>query len=463
MKNNKTLCCFPLETISRDLDPRLHLGLQSIKKGYSCLIGSKSGVAKQMFKQNLPFIYFDKGLDALAEDFYKNIKMSKGAVVSLDEEGGVYNEKLYKSELLARNRENVLKYVDLFFTWGEKQKKILLENTSVPEKKIIASGHPRFDLCKPKFKKFRSTLLNINSSIKENYILINSTFTAANTFLSFEEEIKLRLNARGDKSIDIKYERLLYDYRKLLINYFFEAITEISKKFPEFTIVFRPHPGENYEYYKTLFHELKNVVVTGDGSVQDWISNSSMVLHHDCTTAIEAFFSEKFIFSYCPIKDDNFVQSLPIEISNIITNQDQLLKVIDEMKNASNDQKQNRIARDLIRPVIANVDFESSNIIIKALEDITFEISDTPKINKNIFLKNLFNKILKKFKRDSNSSIFWGNKLKLRQKLKFPSLNIEEIEMKVSLLRDVDKSLPQVKIEQVYKDTYLISRMLNSQ
>ena len=76
MKNNKTLCCFPLETISRDLDPRLHLGLQSIKKGYSCLIGSKSGVAKQMFKQNLPFIYFDKGLDALAEDFYKNIKMS---------------------------------------------------------------------------------------------------------------------------------------------------------------------------------------------------------------------------------------------------------------------------------------------------------------------------------------------------------------------------------------------------
>ena len=459
MKNKEIFCCFPVETKSRDLDPRLHLGLQSIKEGYSCLIGNKAGVAKQMFKQKLPFIYFDKGLDALAEDFYKNIKMSNGAIVSLDEEGGVYNEKLYKSELLARYRENILKYVDLFFTWGEKQKKILLENTSIPEKKIIVSGHPRFDLCKPKFKKFRLELLKKNSNIKDKYILINSTFTAANTFLSFDEEIKLRLNARGDGSIDVQYERLLYDYRKLLINYFYEAIKEINKKYPELTIIFRPHPGENGEFYKGLFQELKNVIVTGEGSVQDWISNSSMVLHHDCTTAIEASFSKKFVFSYCPIKDDNFVQSLPIEISNIITSQEQLMKVINNLKNASNDQAQNKIASDLIRPVIANVDLESSEVIINSLKDVLIKSSDITKINKNIFLKNFLSKVFKKLKRNSNSSFFWGNKLKLRQKLKFPSLNREEIEMKVSLLRSVDKTLPEVKINQVYEDTYSISHI----
>ena len=99
MKNNKALCCFPLETTPRDLDPRLYLGLQCIKEGYSCLIGSKSGVIKEMFSQKIPFIYFDKGLNAVDQDFYKRIKASKGAIVSLDEEGGVYNEKLYKQEL----------------------------------------------------------------------------------------------------------------------------------------------------------------------------------------------------------------------------------------------------------------------------------------------------------------------------------------------------------------------------
>ena len=289
MKYKNTFCCLPIETKSRDLDPRLHLGLQLIKRGYSCLIGNKTGVSKQMFKQKLPFIYFDKGLDALAEEFYRNIKMSNGAIVSLDEEGGVYNEKLYKSELLARNRENILKYVDLFFTWGEKQKKILIENTSIPEKKIIASGHPRFDLCKPKFKTFRLALLKNYKDIKKKYILINSTFTAANTFLSFDEEIKLRLNARGDNSIDIKYERLLYNYRKRLIDHFYKVIEDINNIFPEFTIIFRPHPGENYDFYKNLFQKFTNVEVTGEGSVQEWISNSYLVLHHDCTTAIEAF------------------------------------------------------------------------------------------------------------------------------------------------------------------------------
>ena len=459
MKNNKTLCCFPLETISRDLDPRLHLGLQLIKEGYSCLIGSKSGVAKEMFKQNLPFIYFDKGLDSRAENFYRNIKMSKGTIVSLDEEGGVFNEKLYESELLRRNGENIIKYIDLFFTWGEKQKKILIENTSIPDKKIIVSGHPRFDLCKPKFKEFRSALLKSRTDIKNKYILINSTFTAANTFLSFDEEIKLRIDERGDGSIDVNYERQLYDYRKLLINYFYEVIKEINKIYPNLTIIFRPHPGENANYYKELFEKFKNVIVTGDGSAQEWISKSCMVLHHDCTTAIEAFFSKKFIVSYCPIKDDDFVQALPIQISSVIESQDHLLKIINNIKGCSNEEGQNKIAHDYIRPVIANIDFESSEIIIQALKNIAIESSEISKINISIFFKAITRKIIKILKRDLDFFSFSTNKLKIRQKLKFPGLNKDEIEMKVALLRKIDKSLPKIKIKQVYKDTYLMSSL----
>jgi len=459
MKTKKTLCCFPLETLSRDLDPRLHLGLQSIKEGYSCLIGSKSGVAKEMFNQNLPFIYFDKSLDAFAENFYRKIKTSKGAIVSLDEEGGVFNNKQYKAELLRRNKENILKYVDLIFTWGEKQKKILVENTSIPENKIVVSGHPRFDLCKPKFKSFRLALLKNYFDKKNKYILINSTFTAANTFLSFDEEIKLRIDERGDGSIDVKYEKELFNYRKILINYFYEAIKKISYRYPELIIIFRPHPGENYEYYKRLFKEIKNVIVTGDGSVQDWISDSCMVLHHDCTTAIEAFFSEKFIASYCPIKDDNFVQSLPIQISSIITDQTQLLNSIDFKRDFSPESKLNKIARENIRPIIANVDVESSEIILNALKDIDINGLEIPKIKKSVFFTSTIRKFTKILKRDLKFSSFSNEKLKIRQKLKFPGLKREEIDAKVSLFKKIDKNLPQIKIDQVRQDTYLISSL----
>ena len=456
MKNKKILCCFPLETRPRDLDPRLHLGLQCVKEGYSCLIGSKPGVIKEMFSQKMQFIYFDKGLNAVDENFYRRIKASKGAIVSLDEEGGVYNEKLYKQELLRRNKENILQYVDLIFTWGEKQKKILYENTTFPENKIISSGHPRFDLCKPKFRDFQKALLKNHIDLKRKYILINSTFTAANTFLSLDEEIKLRIRARKDDTLNVEYERLLYSYRKLLIKYFYELVEEIYNKYPEHTIIFRPHPGENIKYYQKLFERMRNVIVTGDGSVQEWISNSQIVLHHDCTTAIEAFLSEKFIISYCKIRDDDFVQELPIKISYIANESYQILRILNNLENSYYEEKQIKTVFDKIRPIISNVDFESSEVIIKSLKNILISRTSEPKVIREIFFKNILkkvNSILKNFILNYS----FRKKVKIRNKLKFPDLNKKDIIERVSLLKKIDKDLPEIKIQQIAKNTYLLS------
>ena len=118
-------------------------------------------------------------------------------------------------------------------------------------------------------------------------------------------------------------------------------------------------------------------------------SNSYLVLHHDCTTAIEAFFSEKSIYSYCPIKDDDFVQSSPIQISEVINNKKDLLNVINDTKKISNNDKQRKIYCDLIRPVISNVDFESSKVIVEALKNITIKTPEEKKISKGKFLKNM--------------------------------------------------------------------------
>ncbi len=456
MKNKKILCCFPLETRPRDLDPRLHLGLQCVKEGYSCLIGSKSGVIKEMFSQKIQFIYFEKGLNAVDQDFYRLIKASKGAIVSLDEEGGVYNEKLYKQELLRRNKENILQFVDLIFTWGEKQKKILFENTTFPENKIISSGHPRFDLCKPKFRDFQTALLKNRIDPKIKYILINSTFTAANTILTLDEEIKLRMRARKDETLDVEYERLLYSYRKLLIKYFYELVVDINNKYPEYTIIFRPHPGENVKYYEKLFQKMKNIIVTGDGSVQEWISNSQIVLHHDCTTAIEALLSEKFIISYCKIRDNDFVQELPIKISHIANEPNQILEIINNLETSSYDEKQLEIAFNKIRPIISNVDFESSEVIIKSLKNIFINEKSDSKVIREIFFKNIIRKVNLTVKNFIINYSF-RSKVKIRNKLKFPDLNKKDIIERVSLLKKIDKDLPEIKIEQTGKNTYLLS------
>ena len=48
-------------------------------------------------------------------------------------------------------------------------------------------------------------------------------------------------------------------------------------------------------------------------------------------------------------------------------------------------------------------------------------------------------------------------KVKIRNKLKFPDLNKNDIIERVSLLKKIDKDLPEIKIEQTGKNTYLLS------
>ena len=65
----------------------------------------------------------------------------------------------------------------------------------------------------------------------------------------------------------------------------------------------------------------------------------------------------------------------------------------------------------------------------------------------------LHNSILKNF----SVNYFFRKKVKIRNKLKFPDVNKKDIIERVSLLKKIDKDLPEIKIEQIAKNTYLLS------
>ena len=82
----------------------------------------------------------------------------------------------------------------------------------------------------------------------------------------------------------------------------------------------RPHPSEEIQYYEKQFSDYSNVHMTYSGSVQEWIVNATEVIHHDCTTGIEAFICGKPVFSFCPIFDPNLIQEMPKSISDVRKN-----------------------------------------------------------------------------------------------------------------------------------------------
>ena len=91
---------------------------------------------------------------------------------------------------------------------------------------------------------------------------------------------------------------------------FSELIEQLSKK-TNLKIIVRPHPVENMENYRSL-SKLKNVTVTKNGNISEWIYHSKAIVHSSCTGGLEASIRGKPTISYLPFKSAHADISLQI-------------------------------------------------------------------------------------------------------------------------------------------------------
>jgi surface carbohydrate biosynthesis protein len=445
MNNKPYICVLPMETKVRDLDARLYLGLQLVEAGFEVILGHKSGVHRAMFTQKKSFIYFDKGLDPKGDKFYQKIKENSSLIVVLDEEGGVYTKDY--TVLEHRVQENALKYVDIFFTWGDKQKKLIEEKRILEPEHIITTGHPRFDMRKKPFEEYYRQLGQRDVLIKDRkLILVNSSFALGNNQLMLNDLIDFE---RGQTTFHISRNALenRAAYHSQVMEYFINATIKISENNPTIIIVYRPHPAENVNKLRTIFKNYSNVLVTNDGSVQEWIVHAEVVLHHDCSTGIEAFLYGTPTISYCPIFDERYAQEVPIKISEVIDDEERLLSRIGEVLNdARNGAISNRADKMIIlKTIIDNVNYESSNKICDVL--------------KNYLDGNHPN--IKSFSKYDSSYLSTKNRL-LQNSL------IEYVKNKVSpkrirIIKRSKSKWPGLSKSEIAKRIYLINKLFNNE
>ena len=459
MRKEYLVCCLPLETKVRDFDPRLYLALMCIKNGMLSLIGSKSGVHMHMFKLKKPFVYVSKGIGVSDIPLYKKIRLSGGLVTALDEEGGVYPKD--SKTTIRRNNDTVLEYLDFLFMWGENQKDKLLKHArNITDDRIIVSGHPRFDLCKPLFHDYFRDVGNAKNKAGSKYVLVNTNFSRGNPFLSFKEELAIRKKLLNPDYYNDLDEELIAYYQKLLFHYFADAVKNLSLRYPEILFIVRPHPGESLSYARKVYGEMPNIRVLREGSVQEWIADALFVIHHDCTTAIEAFLSGKNVISYCPIFDEKYAQELPIEISEVVKTQDELVDTVEQTLQLIDGRGGVKTMRErelLIKKIIANVDFSAAEIIVKELiercEKANFDFQFTEMSKGEEMLNLMSEKIYWRFQ---NLAPF-NKRQSLRSFDKFPGITYAEIKSRIAAFRENDKTIPPVSILQLSKDTFYLS------
>ena len=170
---------------------------------------------------------------------------------------------------------DLLKNVDVFFTWGVSQKNQIEKLKT--KTRIIQCGSYRHQKIIPKKFEFDKKLLILTSAP-----VANPKFSTKSQAI---EEAK-RNTRLSDENVNISTEEQLK-----LANRICKLVPYLSEMFKE--IVFRVHPFENEELYSESASNFKNITFSKNKYIEEDFKNCSTVLHGYSNAGIESVISGK--------------------------------------------------------------------------------------------------------------------------------------------------------------------------
>lgn len=451
MRVNKPLLILPVETKVRELHGKLFFSYMAALEGYEVIVGDQVEIWEyaDLFPRG---IYISKGVAATHAEWFKKLKRYGYQVVSWDEEGLIFfSPEVYNK--LKLNQET-LDRVDLFFCWGDVQKQAVLTTYPQYEDKVVVSGNPRFDLLRKDNKTFYRESAQ---RIKEKYgkiLLINTNFAYCNHYKSRDEV--LRMFRSYPLASEEGFMEGWIEHHQQGFDFFFELIPYLVKRYPEYTVVVRPHPSERLEPWQKLAGYYDNMVVNGEGNVHEWLMASDVMLHDDCTTAVEAFILGVPPIAYRkPGGKEKYMNFLPNALSCQASSPEMLFELID-LVIARDEAVRQRIWSSekwsVLKRYAAGLEGKSSSeVILQHLrQQVQFreeEVSFSCLLER--FLKRRWRILLRNYRQLRNPSDGYTKK-------KFPGLERTEIAACMELFSQIQGKTNGVKVKRVVKNVFSV-------
>jgi surface carbohydrate biosynthesis protein len=374
----------PVETIARELDYKLFFAASLANSGVNVIIAQhdylnanfcrfKEGVyiGKNIFRSP-----FTKNDDTPKTDlrFYDKLKKNNITLLHLDEEAAVWfeGEKEWRAELDQRLHPDVLKDTDYIFTWGSFQAKHFQNKSSLfPSSHIIDSGHPKYDLCKPKFGEYYKEEIDKIKTKYGSFILINTKTATPNNVSGIT--YAFAISAKEYVSDPQQRAKLVREwaYQNKVLTDFVTLLHKLCVIFPKKTFVVRPHPGEDPEYYRAVFTGVKNIYVAKSGAVQPWIMAADLVIHDQCTTGVESFLAEIPTVSYKPVENKEFEMILPNQCGVECKTEEEVIKAINNLERDPQSFAKKNSLTTLTKSLLKNFEFDTYTDFICMVDKIT--------------------------------------------------------------------------------------------
>ena len=455
-KFKKTLF-LPMETKAREFDSKLLIAHKALEKGFSVVIGKKGEVYK-LARVRGSGIFFYKDHTPMSTLMLEELKVAGLNIVNMDEEGLSWpSPEIYKKRIDNR----VFQISDAVFAWGQKQYEQLTRFSPGHHDKIHIVGNPRFDILHRKYRPFLINQAKYNlSEFEEGYVLINSMFNSGNWnplmygTNSYVEHMQDRGLIKNDD--DYKFYSKVSENDAKLFEVYVSLLKNLSKIFPNTRFIIRPHPDENHEKWRTLFHSIDNVEIEYSGSAVHWILGSKVLLFSGCTTAIEAWAMDKPTLRYDPLPETKYGPQLPNKFGKTIKTEQEVIKELRNILSSSNERRFN-VDPDYVQSYIKNgFSANSAETIVNILDSLymnndyignesRFFLAELKK-NIKLFLyfdikKRWVSRVFGKIKRIvAKTNIEEDSKIAQAKAQKFPDLKKEEIKIG---LNSLDKIIDQ--------------------
>jgi surface carbohydrate biosynthesis protein len=316
----------PIETTSREFDSKLWLAIEAAsQKGIVTYLGAKTEIYSRLPKY-AKGVVLEKSIQITKAKKIKEISKFGHKFTVLCEEGLNF---LSSSDYCNRKvGKETLGLVEKCFCWGEKQYNAISDIYPEEQKKLVLTGNPRMNLFS-----IDDFFVNDAENIKSkygNFVLLNTKFARTNYLKSKDDDWIVNAIKKGYISDNEQKElmEMTISHEKHLISSYKSFIRKFEKYSKDLSLVIRPHPSEDVEFWDEIASKFRNVFVDNQGSVNPWIFASELVISSNCTTSIEARLLHRESVNYRPYLVDRAEYSLPKKVGLQVYSEEDLLKII---------------------------------------------------------------------------------------------------------------------------------------
>ena len=366
----------PLEVYAREIKAHLLLATIAVSRGYQVLISSPSDLWLYKRLNLLPkgnYLLKNMNIPALSEFQYKSyIEAGFDLYCHEQEPSLIYNSFQDHIHVMKIRPDQMLPFKGVF-CWGERDTNGFKNLFSSKRDIFYNTGSPRSDLWCEKYLPLRRN--NIENT-KRPYILfvLNFGILMGKKHMSWQIENLLNLelikeNSDFNRFINIFREENIIGYEII------KAIKSVASNFPNYDVILRPHPASNIEYWKSLFNNVTNITITSNSdSLSKWISNSCIVIHNGCTSAIESVVQNIPIICYGPDRK-SIKANLPNNLGFRARDTIELDEKINFILESKNNYKNPVESKELLKDILSIETQDSANLFIDVINENSIHIS----------------------------------------------------------------------------------------